>query len=133
MTTTKNLVLLAILILGLILMFRRYSFRIHLVSNVDLFFSYVLSGVLFFSRVSGGGQPLSLPDPSGSPSSSSIVSVPQDGIWRALEPTSTEMEGTSVNSSIPGVARDEAGPSHSHQTTKIVHNFSLESSIKNRI
>lgn len=49
-----------------------------------------------------------------------------------LEPFSeTEMEGTSGNSSIPRVARDEAGPSH--PPTGISRNLSLESSLRNRI
>lgn len=42
----------------------------------------------------------------------------------------TEMEGTSVNSSIPRGAGDEAGPSHQGS---VFHNASLESSLRNRI
>ena len=53
-----------------------------------------------------------LPAPSG-PSSSSSWTEDSFEMRVLLEPFSeTEMEGTSVNSSIPGVARDDAGPSH---------------------
>lgn len=52
----------------------------------------------------------------------------------------TEMGGTSVNSSIPRVAGDEAGPSHRARDEagpsgqgSVVQNVSFESSIRNRI
>jgi hypothetical protein len=65
-------------------------------------------------------------------SSSSSFSEDSFDIRVLLEPFSeTEMEGTSGNSSIPRVARDEAGPSH--PPTSISRNLSLESSISSRI
>ena len=55
------------------------------------------------------------------------VTTPLTGIPPSGTP---EKEGTAVNSSIPRVARDEAGPSHQ---PSIVNNSSLESSIRGRI
>lgn len=79
----------------------------------------------------GPSQPVPpLPAPSGPSSSSSWTEDPFEPRV-LLEPFSeTEMQGTAVNSSIPRVARDEAGPSHQ---AAIVHNSSLESSIRSRI
>ena len=79
----------------------------------------------------GPSQPVPpLPAPSG-PSSSSSWTEDSFELQVLLEPFSeTEMQGTAVNSSIPRVARDEAGPSYQ---AAIVHNSSLESSIRSRI
>lgn len=126
MTTGRNLVLFAILILGLIFLFRLcyfrlkkstaftlscyisilffisfffYLIRIYLVSRFGLFCSDLFSSVLVLSVLSGGGHSLPLPAPSG-PSSSSSYTNTEDSfaIWVLLEPFSdTEMEGTSVN------------------------------------
>lgn len=156
MTTGRKIVLFAILLLGLIFLFRLYClrlkdkygfrlvyimyisilffisffcyfFRIYLLSRFGLHFYYPFS---FFIFSVGGGQALPLPAPSG-PSSSSSFSEDSFEIRVLLEPfPETEMEGTSVNSSIPGVARDEAGPSHQPY---VVKNCSFESSIRNRV
>lgn len=150
MTTGKNLVLFAIMILGLIFILRRFCFRLNNKYGFRLFFIIILFCISFFcyfiriylvSRLgsccshaglsgllilcASGGEIL----PYSGPSSSSSWTEDSFEMRVLLEPFSeTEMEGTSVNP--PSVARDEAGPSHQ---PSIVKNSSLESSIKNRI
>ena len=145
MTTGQNIVLFAILILGLIFLFRRYCFRLKKLYGFRLVFIIYISILLCCSFLSyfirlyllsrlGLGMNLvypfliltmveALPAPSD-PSSSAGWTDFDEGVL--LEPFSeTEMEGPSVNSSIPGVARDEA--------PGVVQNSSLESSMRNRI
>ena len=152
MTTDRNLLLFGISLLGFLFCFRRYcvsfkkkyglilvlyislifilSFfcyflRIYLLSSLGLHFGALFSIILSV----GGGQALPLPAPSG-PSSSSSWTEDSFEMRVLLEPFSeTEMEGTSVNSSIPGVARDDAGPSHQPRNP----NRSFEASLQQRI
>ncbi|XP_019073771.2 uncharacterized mitochondrial protein AtMg01280-like [Vitis vinifera] len=150
MTTGKNLVLFAIMILGLIFILRRFCFRLNNKYDFRIFFIIILFFISFFcyfiriylvSRLgsccshaglsgllilcASGGEIL----PYSGPSSSSSWTEDSFEMRVLLEPFSeTEMEGTSVNP--PSVARDEAGPSHQ---PSIVKNSSLKSSIKNRI
>jgi hypothetical protein len=152
MTTGRNLVLFAIFLFGSIFLFRlflvrlnlKYGFRLVLVlyfSCIFLIYSFCywvrcylglyldhLFPFLLIFCVEGG---LPLPAPSG-PSSSSSWTEDSFEMRVLLEPFSeTEMEGTSMNPTIPRVAGEEAGPSH--QKSSITRNWSLESSIRTRI
>ena len=135
MTTGLNLVLFAILILGLIFMFRLYCFRLNKKCDFLLLYLSILFVISFFcyflriylvSRLGlhlgdllsflilsvGGGQALPLPAPY-SPSHSSSWSEDSFEIGVLLEPFSeTDIEGTNL---------------------PIRHNSSLETSLLNRI
>ena len=152
MTTTHNIVLFSIFMIGLIFLFRLlcfrklkgfllkllyisllffisvfcYFLRIYLLSRLGLHFSDLFS----FFILSVGGLPLPAPS---SPSSSSSWKEDSFEMKVLLEPFSeTEMEGTgtSARSSIPRGAGDEAGPSHQKS---FAPNGSFESSIRNRV
>lgn len=153
MTTTQNLVIFSILILGLILIFRLsclkkkgksgfllqlivfflfvlisvfgYFLRIYFVSRLGLYFSLALPFFIFYVS---GGEGTSYSGPSG-PSPSWTEDSFEIGVL--LEPFSeTETEATSVNPPIPRVAGEEAGPSGQ---AAIFHNTSLEASLRNRV
>ena len=151
MTSGRNLVLFGIVIFAFLFLFRLYCFRLNHKYGFRLVFIMYLSMFFFisffcyffriylFSRLglhlgelfsflilSVGVLPL--PATPG-PSSSSSWTEDSFEIGVLMEPFSeTEMEGASKNDSI--LARDEAGPS---RQPYIVHDLSLESSIKNRI
>lgn len=101
MIAGRNLFLFATLLLCLIFLFRRYALRlkkesgyplfffislsllffisfflsflrIYLLSNFGLLFGDLLSYLFIFSVISGGGQPLPLPAPSGTEGSDSV-------------------------------------------------------------
>lgn len=155
MTTGINLVLFSMLLGSLIFLFRLFGFHLKKKYGFRLvFFIYIsilfcISFFCYFLRVyllcrfgeifsyplpflimsAGGGQALPLPAPSD-PSSSSSWTEFDMGVLS--EPFSeTEMEGTSLNSAIPGVAHAEAGPSH--QAHFVIPNTSLEASMRNRV
>nr|QCQ81884.1 hypothetical protein [Ammopiptanthus mongolicus] len=110
-----------------------YSLRIYFISRLGLYLYDFLPFLIFSvseGRVisySGGSNP--------GGGSSHMGGSSRDSGWTDFdlavlaEPSSeTEMEGTSVNSSIP--RGDEAGPSHQES---VVQDRSLESSLRNRI
>jgi len=152
MTTTKNIVLFSIFMIGLIFLFRLLCFRkskgfilkllyISLLFFISVFCYFLriyllsrlglnLSDLFSFFILSVGGLPLPAPS---SPSSSSSWKEDSFEMKVLLEPFSeTEMEGTgtSARSSIPRGAGDEAGPSHQKD---FAPNGSFESSIRNRV
>lgn len=100
-----------------------YYLRIYLVSHLGLYLNSALP-FLIMSVVSGG----EITPYSGPSSPNSSWTEDSFEMRVLLEPFSeTEMGG---NSSIPRVARDEAGPSHQ---PAILHNLSMESSLRNRV
>ena len=110
-----------------------YSLRIYFISCFGLYFNtYLLS--LIFSGEEGDINSYFFGSKPGE-GSSPIGGSSRDSGWTNFdldvlaEPFSeTEMEGTSVNSSIPRC--DEAGPSHQGS---VVPNASLEASLHNRV
>lgn len=160
MTTPSSLVLFSIFIFGLIFLFRcvkqkkkgflllffyisilffislyGYYLRIYFLSFFDLYFSsFLLYPIFIVSEgvvlsYSGGSNP--------GGGSSHMGGGSRDSGWTDFdldvlaEPSSeTEVEGTSVNSSIPREVGDEAGPSHQGS---VVSNSSLEASLRHRL
>lgn len=157
MTTTKNMALFAIFIIGLIFLFRIYCLSkkrkrrgspLYLIINISImillslffyffkmdfvsYFCLFFSDLFIFNVSSKGKEVIPYSDPSGRSSSSSWTEDSFE-IRVLQEPFSeTETEGTSENpKKRPKVAADKAGPSH--QTT-FSHNLSMESSLRNRI
>lgn len=152
MSTSGSLVLFAILIFGLIFLFRIFALKkkkkpsfpllflyLNLYVGIRLYFYFVCLHLLecfdfywkgalpFFIWGVSSGEII----PGSGPSRSTSWTEDSFEIGVLMEPFSeTEMGGTSAPSSIPRVAGDEAGPSHQGA---VVKNASLESSMRNRI
>ena len=143
MTPGRNIVLFAILILGLSFLFRLYclhftkkssrllllmyiliSFfisvffyllRLNLVAFVGLALSGVFSSMVVFNVVSGEGQTPPLPGPSGT--SSSMSSFPQEAIWQSLEPRSQDHDSWRSFPSLSSIQKLPESPEESETHT----------------